>query len=73
MRTAPSLGRILGWISVSVGVVYLGLGLANVWRGQEPEGIDGLLFGGIAFIAGCVILHRRRRATDDQPQDSSES
>jgi hypothetical protein len=59
--SGSSLGRFLGWLAVAVGIVYLGFGFGALWKGQQMEAIDGLIFGGLAFLAGCVILYRRGR------------
>ena len=56
-----SLGSFLGWIAVVGGILYLGMGIAYTWKGRGTDGIDGLIFGGLAFVAGCLILHRRNR------------
>jgi len=66
--SGSSLGSALGWFAVFGGIVFLGLGLAGVFRGDKVDGIDGLLFGGLAFIAGCVILLRRRNAKNKQSE-----
>jgi hypothetical protein len=55
------LGSLLGWLAVAAGILFLGLGFAYAWKGQGPDGVDGFLFGGLAFVAGCVILYRRAR------------
>jgi membrane protein DedA with SNARE-associated domain len=56
-----SLGSVLGAIAVAGGTLWLGLGFASAWKGQGTDGVDGILFGGLAFVAGCVILRRRAR------------
>jgi hypothetical protein len=56
-----SLGSFIGWIAVLGGSVWLALGIASIWKGQGTDGVDGLVFGGLAFVAGCVILYRRSR------------
>ena len=56
-----SLGSIIGGVAVLGGALWLGLGIASLWEGQGPDGVDGLVFGGLAFVAGCVILYRRSR------------
>ena len=65
-----SLGSVLGGVATVGGLRWLGLGFANVWKGQGPDGIDGLVFGGLAFVAGCVILHRRARTARSKPNGS---
>jgi hypothetical protein len=62
---------ILGWTAVVGGLVYLGLGLASLWKGQGLDGFDGLLFGGLALAAGCVILLRRRRMASGKQTESA--
>jgi hypothetical protein len=64
--SGSSLGGVLGPIAVVVGILYLVLGFGAVLKGQSPDGVDGLLFGGLALVAGCVILYRRGRATSKQ-------
>lgn len=59
--SGQSLGMLLGWCAVATGIFYLGLGFANLFGGQKHEMVDGLLMGGLALAAGCVILDRRRR------------
>jgi hypothetical protein len=53
-----SSGSAIGWIAVMLGILGLGLGFGYVWQGQGSEGVGGFVFGGVAFIAGCVILQR---------------
>jgi hypothetical protein len=65
-----SLGRALGGIAVAGGVVWLGLGFAAAWKGRGPDGVDGLLFGGLALVAGCVILWRRARVVESKQDES---
>jgi hypothetical protein len=65
-----SFGSVLGRIAVVGGALWLGLGLASAWKGQGPDGVDGLLFGGLAFVAGCVILHRRARMAKSKQNES---
>jgi hypothetical protein len=57
-----SLGGALGVLAVVGGILWFGLGLATVWKGQGPDGVDGLVFGGLAVVSGCVILQRRAQA-----------
>jgi hypothetical protein len=64
-----SLGTFLGSIAVLGGALWLGLGLASMWKGQGSEGVDGLLFGGLAFVAGCVILCRRTRTAKSKQNE----
>jgi len=52
-----SLGTLLGWSAIVIGVLFLALGFA----GNGTEAIDGILIGGLALLAGCVILNRRGR------------
>jgi hypothetical protein len=59
-----SLGSVVGGIAVVGGVLCFALGLAYAWKGQGPDGVDGLLFGGLAFVAGCVILRRQARVAN---------
>ena len=66
-----SLGNVLGWVAVMGGILWFGLGLANVWQGQLPDGIEGLLFGGLACVAGCVILYRRKRMNKREEKNGS--
>jgi hypothetical protein len=61
-----SLGAALGAIAVLGGLLYAGLGFVYLWQGQRSEGVEGLLFGGLALVAGCVILFRRGRASRRQ-------
>jgi hypothetical protein len=68
-----SPGTFLGWIAVLGGILWLGLGLAYVWKGQAPDGVDGLVFGGLAFVAGCVILYRRARMGKIKQNDSGQA
>jgi hypothetical protein len=56
-----SFGVLLGLIAVLGGVLWLGFGFDYVRRGLSPDGVDGLVFGGLAFFTGCVILYRRAR------------
>jgi hypothetical protein len=56
-----SLGNFIGVVAVLGGAVWLGLGIASMWKGQGTDGVDGLVFGGLAFVAGCVILYSRAR------------
>jgi hypothetical protein len=68
-----SPGRVLGGIAVVVGLLFLGLGVASFWKGQRSEGVEGLVFGGLAFVAGCVILYgqsRRARSKQDESGDT---
>jgi hypothetical protein len=60
--SGSSLGHTLGTLAVVVGILFLGVGAVYTLKGQSLEGIDGLLFGGLALVAGCVILHRRGKA-----------
>jgi hypothetical protein len=60
--SGSSLGKGLGTLAVVVGILFLCAGAVYALRGQSLEGIDGLLFGGFALVAGCVILHRRGKA-----------
>ena len=60
--SGSSLGHTLGTLAVVVGILFLGGGAVCALNGQRMEGIDGLLFGGLALVAGCVILHRRVKA-----------
>jgi hypothetical protein len=66
-----SLGTLLGWIAVLGGVLWLGFGFAYVWKGQGPDAVDGLLFGGLAFVAGCVILYRRAQTARSKQNEPS--
>ena len=66
-----SPGSVLGWIAVAGGILWLGLGFASVWKGQGPDGVDGLVFGGLAFVAGCVILHGRARMARSKQNEPS--
>ena len=59
--SGASLGNAIGWLALFCGVALVGLGLAYLFRGEKVEGVDGLLFGGLAFIAGYVIIIRRRK------------
>jgi hypothetical protein len=65
-----SLGGVLGVVAVVGGLLWLAMGFAEVWKGQGPDGVDGLVFGGLAFVAGCVILHRRARTAGSEPDES---
>ena len=65
-----SLGTFLGWMAVLGGVVWVGFGFACVWQGQVPDGVDGLVFGGLAFVAGCVILYRRARMAQGKQNEA---
>ena len=56
-----SLGSALGWLAVGIGVLFLGMGLYHVSLGQGSEAVEGFVFGGLAFVAGCVILYYRRK------------
>ena len=56
-----SLGSFIGVVAVLGGALWLVLGIASMWKGQGTDGVDRLLFGGLAFVAGCVILYRRAR------------
>lgn len=51
----PSSGGSLGWIAVLVGIISLALGFVYICKGQEPDGFDGVLFGGLAFAANRPI------------------
>jgi hypothetical protein len=68
--SGSSLGSALGSIAVVVGILYLGLGFASAYKGQSQDGVEGLLFGGLALVAGCVILHRRGKARNKQTEPS---
>lgn len=68
-----SLGNALGWLAVLVGMISGGLGLIYTWQGQGPDGIDGLIFGGLALAAGCVILYRRKRMARSEQNESGQS
>jgi hypothetical protein len=68
-----SLGSVLGWVAVAGGILWLGLGFAAVWKGQGPDGVDGLLFGGLAFVAGCVILYRRKQMARSEQNESGQA
>src|SRR5262249_15169188 len=61
-----SLGTALGSLAVLGGLLYLVLGLFQVLRGNSLDGVDGLVYGGLAFVAGCVILVGRGRARSKQ-------
>jgi hypothetical protein len=75
--SGSSLGNGLGSFAVMIGILYFGWGLFNALRGEMLDGIDGLVFGGLALLAGCVILIRRGRecsqseppAPAEQPRD----
>lgn len=43
------------------GMLYVGMGFAHLLQGRRMEGVEGLLCGGLALVAGCVILYRRGR------------
>src|SRR5215813_3986631 len=64
--SGSSLGTALGAIAVLVGMLYLVLGLFQVLRGNSLDGVDGLVYGGLAFVAGCVILVGRGRVRSKQ-------
>src|SRR5215475_13735450 len=64
--SGSSLGSALGSIAVVVGILYMGWGFAYLFQGQKVDGVDGLVFGGLALVAGCVILLRRGRAKSKQ-------
>jgi len=57
--SGSSLGNGLGSFAVMIGILYFGWGLFNALHGEMLDGIDGLVFGGLALLAGCVILVRR--------------
>jgi hypothetical protein len=65
-----SLGSVLGSIALLGGVLWMGLGFASLWTGQAPDGVDGLVFGGLAFVAGCVILYRQARMVKGEQNES---
>jgi hypothetical protein len=65
-----SLGSVLGWIAVGGGILWLGLGIASLLKGHRPDAVEGLLFGGLAFVAGSVILCRRARMTNSKQNES---
>jgi hypothetical protein len=65
-----SLGGLLGGIAVVVGILFLGLGFVSARTGQGTDAVDGFLFGGLAFVAGCVILHRRARKARSKENES---
>lgn len=67
------LGRFIGWIAVAIGILYVGLGFAYVLKKQGREAFDGLLVGGLAFAAGCVILHRREALAMNKQHDTGDA
>jgi hypothetical protein len=67
-----SLGVLLGWIAVLGGGLWSGFGFLYVWKGQSSDGIEGLLFGGLALVAGCVILYRRARRARSKQNESGQ-
>jgi hypothetical protein len=56
---------LIGWFCALAGCAYFGVGLAALWTGRRFEATDGLLFGGLALVAGCVVLHRRARRAQE--------
>ena len=60
--SGSSLGEGLGVIAVAVGILVLGWGFVRAFQGDSVDGVDGFVFGGLAFVAGCVILVRRGRS-----------
>jgi hypothetical protein len=71
--SGSSLGTALGSIAVIVGLLYLGLGLMHVLQRNSLDGVDGLVYGGLAFVAGCVILVGRGRAKRTQGSEAKRS
>jgi hypothetical protein len=59
--SGKSVGRILGWFCVLVGLLSTGFGIWSIALSRSLEAIDALLLGGLAIAAGVVILHRRNR------------
>ena len=57
-----SFGRILGWLCILLGACYVGFGILSGISRWSLNAFDALLLGGIALVAGCVILYRRRSA-----------
>jgi hypothetical protein len=68
--TGSSLGNALGSFAVMIGILYFGWGLFNALRGEMLDGVDGLVFGGLALVAGCVILLRRGGAKSKLSESS---
>jgi len=68
--SGSSLGKGLGSFAVMIGILYFGWGLFNALHGEMLDGIDGLVFGGLALLAGCVILVRRGREVGKQSESS---
>ena len=66
--SGSSLGNGLGSFAVMIGILYFGWGLFNALRGEMLDGIDGLIFGGLALLAGSVILIRRGREASKQSE-----
>lgn len=71
--SGSSLGQALGSFALMIGILYFGWGLFNALRGEMLDGIDGLVFGGLALVAGCVILIRRSRDKNNEPGQSEPS
>ena len=68
--SGSSLGEGLGVIAVAVGILALGWGFVRAYQGDSVDGVDGFVFGGLAFVAGCVILVRRGRAKNKRGESS---
>ncbi len=64
-----SLGSALGWLAAGIGVLFVGMGLYYVSQGQGSDAVEGFIFGGLAFVAGCVILYHRRKRMPKSTQD----
>jgi hypothetical protein len=64
--TGRSVGVLLGWGVVAAGTILVGLGIVALTRGERPEAVESLLFGGLALVAGLVILSRRKGGGDKE-------
>ena len=69
---------MFGWFLTVLGVLYFGYGLAVAFSGDGgTDALDGILFGGLLLVVGCVILQQRRRDTQrrnvsNEPENPSQ-
>ena len=68
--SGSSLGEGLGVIAVAIGILALGSGFVGAFQGASVDAVDGFVFGGLSFVAGCVILVRRGRAKNKRGEQS---